>query len=93
LIGLAAYATRCYEYREAGLLLVPCILFAVSALLAWSELNFGTPGEQTAAGRVAGSLGYAFSPLLVSLLAAGLITRLRRVPGQPSPFRSNLNWT
>jgi hypothetical protein len=73
--------------------LVPCILFAVSALLAWSELNFGTPGEQTAAGRVAGSLGYAFSPLLVSLLAAGLITRLRRVPGQPSPFRSNLNWT
>jgi hypothetical protein len=70
---------------------IPYVLFAASAVFAWSEFNFGNPAGLTPAGRMAGSLGYAFSPLLISLLIAGIMSRFHKLPGRPSAFRSNLN--
>jgi hypothetical protein len=67
------------------------ILFAVSAVLAWSEFTFGKSTALTTGERVAGSLGYAFAPLLIALLIAGIMSRFHKLPGKPSAFLSNFN--
>jgi hypothetical protein len=73
---------------------VSCVLFAATALLAWSETTFGTPSGLTQAGRVAGGLGYAFGPpILIALPIAAWLNKNRGQPGQPSNYRYYLNWT
>ena len=68
------------------------IIIFLSILLAVSEFNFGNPGGVTVWGRAAGSLSYAFSPLLLALVLSGVKRLFQKMRGTPSTFSSDVTW-
>jgi hypothetical protein len=65
------------------------ILVGLSVLLAISQFARGDPTGATVAGRIAGSLGYAFCPALLGFVLAGAMALARWARSLSTTFQGD----